>query len=209
VGRKIADVRIHGRMPKALEAKEIHFLNGPLRRPVLKGNAVSGNEDARTVVAKPAMDINRFFWLLLKKGEELNKLLVLWRRPATGANIDEAHAAGFRALSFGCDGALPFAAEIHDGGDADFFQLLDALFVGLRAAIKETVDLARVGNAIQLDLFGKWRSGRMGRISGTNGTCASGKEKEREKQSKSLRARGFHKERAFNHLDRNCKCEMH
>jgi len=31
VGRKIANVRFHGRMPKALEAKKIHFLQGALR----------------------------------------------------------------------------------------------------------------------------------------------------------------------------------
>ena len=48
----------------------------------------------------------------------------------------------------------------------------------------------------------------MSRIAGPSGACASGNEKEGEKQSKSLRARGFHKKRAFNHLDRNCKCKM-
>src|SRR5262249_52754052 len=152
------------------------------------------------------MDIDSFFRPLLKKRKELNELLVLRRRPAAGANVDEAHTVFFRALSFRFDGALPLAAKVHNGGDANFFQLLDASFVRLRTTVEKIVDLAHVGDAAQLDFFSKGRTGRMSRIAGASGTRAPGGEKRGEKQSKDLCARRFHKKRAFNQLDGDCRC---
>jgi len=109
-------------------------------------------------------------------------------------------------FSFGCDRALPFAAEIHDGGDADFLQLLNPCSLGCERGLEKVVDLAHVGNAVELDFFGKWRPGGMCGISGTSGTRASGNENEEKAELDVARA-GFHKERAFNHLDENCKCK--
>src|SRR5262249_3870431 len=160
------------------------------------------------VVAQPAMDIDFFFRPLLKKRKELNEFLVLRRRPAAGANVDEAHAVFFRALSFRFDGALPLAAKVHNGGNADFLQLLDASFVRLRTTVEKIVDLAHVGDAAQLDFFGKRRTGRLSRIAGASGARAPGGEKRGEKQSKNLRSRQFHKERAFSHLDGDCKWNL-
>jgi len=147
-------------MPKALEAKKIHFLQGALRDQRSKAMRYAATKTPYGR-CQASNGHKPFLWLLLKKSEELNKLFVLWGRPTTGANIDEAHAECFGALSFGCDRALPFAAEIHDGGDADFLQLLNSLLVRLRAAVEKVVDLAHVGNAVELDFFGKWRPGGM------------------------------------------------
>ena len=186
--------------------KSVHLFQSALGGPVFKSNAVCGNENASAIVAKPAMDVNLFFRLLFKKREELKEFLVLGRRPAAGTNVDEAHTVFFRALSFSFDRALPLAAKIHNGGYANLFQLLDASFVGLRTTVEKIVDLAHVGDAAQLDFFGKRRTGRMGRIAGVNGTPAAGGGKRSKSESKNLRARKFHKERAFNQLDGDCRC---
>jgi hypothetical protein len=206
--REVANVRFHRRMPEPFEMKKVHLFQSALRGPVLKCNAIGGDEYAGTIVAQPTMHVHFFFRLLLKKREELNEFLVLGRRPAAGTNVYKAHTLRFRALSLRSDRALPLAAKIDDGGDADFFQLLDALLVGLRAAVEKLVDLAHVRDTTQLDFFGKGRTRRMSRIAGAGGTRAPGNEKRSKKQSKNLRAQKFHKERAFNHLDGNCKCKV-
>lgn len=173
-------------MPEALEAIEVHFFQSALRGPVLECNAICGDEHSGTVVAKPAMNIESFSWLLLKKRKELYEFFVFWWRPAASANVDEAHAMLLRALSFGGDGALAFAAKINNGGDADFFQLFDASFIRLRAAVEEVVDLAHVGNAAQVDFFGEGRSRGISRNAGASGMRAARSEKRCEKQSKEV-----------------------
>src|SRR5262249_1359446 len=132
---EIANIGLHRRVPKTLETKYRHFLQSALRSPALKSNAVCGDENAGAIVAKPAMDIDFFSGLLLKKREELNQFPVLGRRPAAGMNVDESHAERFRTFSLRCNSTLAFAAKIHNGGDADFFQILDALFIGLRTTV--------------------------------------------------------------------------
>jgi len=188
--------------------EEVHLFESALRGPMFESNAIGGHEHASAVVAQPAMNVHRFSRPLLQERKELNKFFVLRRRPAAGTNVDEVYAACFRPLSFRCYRALPLAAEIHDGGDSDFFQLFDALFIWLRAAIKKIVDLAHVGNAMQLDFLRKGRGGGTGRFVRARGTCATGNEKRSKKQSKNFVAWVLHKERPFNHLDGNCKCKL-
>ena len=46
-----ADERDHGMMPKAVEAKEVHLFDGVLCRPLLRGYAISRDENAGAVFA--------------------------------------------------------------------------------------------------------------------------------------------------------------
>ena len=144
---------------------------------MLESNAIGGNEDARPVVSKPAVNIDFFPWPLLKKREELNELLVLGRRPAASANVEQMHAVLLGTPSFCSNCALPLAAKVHDGGYADLSQLFDTSFVGLRAAIEKVVDLANVGHAAQLDFFCERWTGRTDWIGGVSGTHAAVEEK--------------------------------
>ena len=64
-------------MPKTLELEEIHFFEGAFRGPILKGNAVRRQEYSGAVIAKPAMDIDRFPRLLLT-GRRIRQVLHPW-----------------------------------------------------------------------------------------------------------------------------------
>ena len=208
MGREIANIGFHRRMPETLEMEEVHLFERSIRGPMFERHAVCGDEHASAIIAKPTVNVDLFSRSLLKKREELNEFLVPGRGPAAGTNVDEAHSVFFGALSFRCDRTLAFAAKIDDGGEAVLFQLLDASFVGLRAAVKKIVDLSHVGNAAQLDFFSKGRAGGTARLVRASGTCATGNKKRRKKQNKDFAARVLHKERAFNHLHGNCKCKM-
>jgi hypothetical protein len=49
--REFVDERDHSAMPKAVEAKEVHFFDGLLGRPLLRGAAVGRDENAGAVFA--------------------------------------------------------------------------------------------------------------------------------------------------------------
>src|SRR5690348_2228522 len=119
--RKIADERFHGGMPKAVEAEEIHFVHGLLRRPAFIGHAIGGDENAGAIVAKTAMDENSFFGIVAKENEERSNLIVGRRRPSTDGNADKTDAERFGLPAFPGNSVGIFAAQIDDGGDAEFF----------------------------------------------------------------------------------------
>ena len=202
---KIADVFFHGGMPEPFEMEVVHFFQSVLRRPMLKGDAIRGDKDASTIVAKPTMYVERFLWPFLEKREELNELFVLWRRPATGADVNELHGVRFCPLFFGCDGTLALAAQIDNGVDTDFFQLLDTFFVRLRTAVEKIVDLAYGRKSIQLNFLCERRPGRPSGAGGTSRVWTSGKKESGGKQSKKRCARKLHNKRAIKHLEENCK----
>ena len=45
-------------MPEAVEAEEIHFLDGLVGRPVVVRHAIGGDENAGAIVAESAMNEN-------------------------------------------------------------------------------------------------------------------------------------------------------
>src|SRR5262249_6333007 len=124
---------------------------------------------------------DNFTRLFLENGEKLDELFILWGRPTAGVNVDEADAVGFRALSFGCNRALQFAAQVHNRSDADFFQLLDAPLIGLRTAIEKIIHFADEGKSVQMNLFGERRAGRMSGINRTN-RPGTARKKERDER---------------------------
>ena len=166
MSRKVADVFFHGGMPEPFEMEVVHFFQGVFGRPMLKSDAICGEKDASAVVPKPTMDVERLLRSFLKKGKELNELFVFWRRPAAGADVNDFHGMCRGPVSFCCDCALPLATQINDGGDAEFFQLLDTFFIRLRTAVKKIVDLARGRKSIQLNFLCERRTGRMRWIGG-------------------------------------------
>ena len=47
-------------MPEAVEAEEIHFLDGLMRKPVVVRHAIGGDENAGAIVAESAMNEDFF-----------------------------------------------------------------------------------------------------------------------------------------------------
>lgn len=135
-------------MPKTVESEEIHFVHGLLGGPIFVSHAVGGHEYSGAVVAKSAMYKN-FFLLVAKEREKLRNLFVAWRSPAADRNIYETNSQGFRLLALTIAELRIFAAQINDGGDAEFFQLLQAVGVGLRTAIKIAGDATTVRESWQ------------------------------------------------------------
>ena len=110
--------RPHGGMPKAVEAKEIHFFGGLFGGPLLDGYAIDGGEHAGAIVAEAAVHKDFLPTVVTEEGKKLDDLFVGWRVPAADGNVDKAHAHGFGVLALPRDLFAVLAAQIDDGGDA-------------------------------------------------------------------------------------------
>ena len=90
------DEGFHGRVPHPVEAEKVHFVHRLQRRPVIVSHTVGGDEDACTIIAKPAMDKHSFLLTsqlnISKDRKKLRDLFVAWRIPAADWDIDEVHA---------------------------------------------------------------------------------------------------------------------
>src|SRR6266851_8856401 len=160
-------------MPEAVEAEEIHFVDGLFGGPFLNGHAIEGGENAGAIVAEVAVHEDFLPRIVAEKREKLHDLFVGWRRPAIDGDVDKAQAKGFGALAFPGDFFAILATQIDDGGDAQNFQFREAHFPGLRAAVKGRGDFSSVGNSGDTQFFsvsgqreggsggrrGDWRSG--------------------------------------------------
>ncbi len=105
-------------MPYAVEAEEVHFLDGLIRRPFLKGNAIDGDENAGAILAEVAVHEHFLPRIVAEKREKLHDLFVGWGRPAIDGDVDKTHAEGFSVLALPFDFFAVFAAQIDDSGDA-------------------------------------------------------------------------------------------
>lgn len=102
---------------------------------MIEGDAIRGDEDAGAIFAEAAVHEDLFVGFAAKDGKELRDLLVAGSGPAADGKMNEADSKGFRLLAFPINFVRILAAEIDDGGDAQFLELLQTLRVGLRAAI--------------------------------------------------------------------------
>ena len=127
VRREPANEGFHGGMPKAVEAKKIHLLQGLFGGPFFEGHAIGGNEDAGAIIAEAAVHKFFSFGVIVEKREELNHLLIRWGRPSTDRNMDETHAQGLGLPAFPDDFLGILAAKIDNGGDAKLFEFGQAL----------------------------------------------------------------------------------
>jgi hypothetical protein len=91
-----ADESGHGRMPGTVEPKGEHFSKGLIGRPVIESDAVSGDENARAVFAKFAMNKNILRRNVAEQREEFRKLCGSRRGESADGNGNEVNAEGFR-----------------------------------------------------------------------------------------------------------------
>ena len=137
----------HGGVPQAVEPEEIHFFYGFFSRPFLRGDAISGDENAGAVLTEAAVHEDFLPRIIVEKREKLDDLFVGWGRPAIDGDVDKAHAQQFGALTLPFDFFAVLGAQIDDGGNAQHFQLREAYFVRLRAAIQDIRDFPGFRNA--------------------------------------------------------------
>ncbi len=182
---KIANEGFHRGMPEAVEAEEVHFLGGLFGGPFLKGHAISSDKNTGAIVAKTAVHENLLpRSIAAEQGEKLDELLVGWRRPATDGDVHKAHAEGFGGFALPSDFVETFAAQIDDGGDAQFFQFRKSSFFGLRTAVENFGDFAGVvdsGDVQFLSVSGA-NDGRSGGLRGILGENRRGKEEKENEE---------------------------
>ena len=147
-----------------METEEIHFFYGLFCRPFLRSHAISGDENAGAIFTEAAMHEDFLPRIVVEQREKLSDLFVGWGRPATNGDVHEAHAQGFGALALPCDFFAVLAAQIDDGGDAQHFQLREAHFFGLCAAIESIGDFPGMENSADAQFLseGRLRDGRGG-----------------------------------------------
>src|SRR4029077_5222505 len=76
---EILDKSLHGGMPSAIEAEEIHFADRFFSRPFLGGDAISGNENAGAIFAEAAVHKDFLSRVIVEKGEKLHDLFIARR----------------------------------------------------------------------------------------------------------------------------------
>lgn len=152
-------------MPKATEAKGVHFREGLLGGPVLKGDAISGDEDAGAVFAKFAMDKDFLRRGFAEEREELRELCGRRIGDTADGDVHKMQAEGFCAKALAFAGLRRFGADVDDGGDAESLELRKRGKRGLGAAKKLIGDLSGIVNAIEGDFLGerRQRKHRLGR----------------------------------------------
>ncbi len=178
-------------MPEAVEAKEIHFLDGLVGRPAVVRHTIGGDENAGAIIAEAAVNED-FFIVILEEGKKLRDLFVGGRRPAAYGNVDEAHAEGFGLLAFTLNLLTTFAAKIDDGGDAEFLEPRDAFGMRLRATKERIVDFSGIVNTRELKLFAEGNGGDGGRRIILR-RRKRGKDEEQTKEKKRARRKKFHR----------------
>lgn len=127
-----------------MESERVHFAGRLLGGPMLPGDAVRGDHHAGAVFAEVTVDED-FLVRVIEKFQELRDLRMRRRRHAGDGNIDEMHAQRFGLGALPLDRAA-IAAEIHDGGDAEFLQFGETLRGRLSAAEEYIADFAGIMN---------------------------------------------------------------
>ena len=182
----------HGWMPKTVEAKKIHLVQGLLGGPFLEGHAIGGNEDAGAIIAEAAVHENLLFRIVVEKGKELNYVLIRWRGPSTDRNMHETHTQRLSLLLFPSNRPGIFASQIDNGGDAKFLEFGQALQSRLRAAIKMVIDSADIRNTWSAKFFSVCRTHHGGRKRLRMVLSGKRKRAERRKNQEEKKRIAFH-----------------
>ena len=140
-------------MPESVETEKIHFLDGLFGGPFFHGHAIRGDENACAIVTETAVHEEFFSRIVAEKKKKLGDLFVAWGRPAIDGDVDKAHAERFNVLAFPGDCLAVLLAQIDYGGDAQDFQLREAHFPGLRAAVEDLCDFSGVRNSINMQFL--------------------------------------------------------
>ncbi len=109
-----------------VKTKKTHLFDSLFCRPVVFRDAIGGDHHTGAVVAKFAVDENLICGRAVEERKKLSDLLVGWRRPAAYRNVDEMETQSFSFFALRTNRTLP-ATEIHNGGDAQLFEVLEAL----------------------------------------------------------------------------------
>src|SRR6266436_5264553 len=150
---KVADESAHRGMPESIESEKVHFFQGLLRWQFFEGHAVNSHKNAGAVIAIAAVHKDLFLRAVSEDPKKLHDLFVGRRRPSADRDMNEANPQRFRSFFFPVNFLLVFAAEIDNGGAAEFFQLDQAGISRLGAAIQMIVDFSGVRNASDAQFF--------------------------------------------------------
>jgi len=132
-----------------------HFLYRLSRRPALERDAVSSDEHAAAVTAQPTVDKYGSAWALQNQIKKLSNLFILGCCPTGPREIDEAYVERFSATALIQNQAVKFAAQVNDCINTEPLQFPQSVDLGLAAAVKEIVNLAKIRNARYAKFFGK------------------------------------------------------
>ena len=112
----------HGRMQEAPKAEGKHFRCGLIGRPVIKGNAVGGDEYAGAVLTIFAVNENLLRRRFAEKSEELGELRGSGIGKSADGNRNKTNAKRLGAGTLLIAGVRRFATQVDNGGDAEFFE---------------------------------------------------------------------------------------
>src|SRR5260221_5264092 len=98
--RKPTNESLHGRVPKSVEAEEIHLIHRLAGGPTLIRHAVRRHKNSRSVVAKSAVHKNFLLGVAPEQRKELRHLFVARGFPSAHRNVYEAQSQRFGLLAF-------------------------------------------------------------------------------------------------------------
>jgi len=104
------------------------------------GDAIDGDNSARAVRTAFAVDIDWLVVLTVDLIDDTLDILILWAKPIAERELDKTQSGGFRP-AFLLAGAVVVVAKVDHSLYAKAFELIDARFGRLSAAIKFFIDL--------------------------------------------------------------------
>src|ERR1700676_3498893 len=108
-------------MPVVVEAEMQHLFHGLVGVPMLKGDAICGDEHSGAIFTELAMNKNRWLGIFAKQREELCELFGGGIGKSAKGNRNETNSDGRGAGFFFIHRRSGFTAQIDDGRDAEIF----------------------------------------------------------------------------------------
>ncbi len=142
-------------MPESFEVESEHFPKSLLRRPAVEGHAIGSQKYSGAIATEPAVHKDLLLRIVANKRKELSNLFVSWRLPSIARNIHKVNAHRFRKPALLLHDAVSLAPQVNDRMNSEFLKLLETLLTRLGAPIKKSIDFARVGDARDVNVFGR------------------------------------------------------
>ena len=146
-----------------VESEEEHFGDRLVRRPVIERDAIGSDKNSGAIFTEFAMDENFLQRRFTHDRKKFRKLRRSRRRKSSDGNRNEMHAERFSSQFFLRTCLRRFTSQIHDGGDAKFFQFVEMRKIRLGAAKQRIRNFSSVRNSGNGDFFGV-ESGRTSKI---------------------------------------------